>query len=65
MNIDDLIFVPFVISFFSAALCLFAASAFPVFVTVYWLFAVGWIAVANSLASVNGYRIFIRAGLIF
>ncbi len=37
----DFIFLPFVISFFSAALCLFAASAFPVFVTVYRLFAVG------------------------
>jgi len=35
-----LIFLPLVISFFSAALCLFAASAFPVFVTVYRLFAV-------------------------
>jgi len=40
--------------FFSAALCPFAISAFPFFVTVYRLFAVGQIVSAISRATVNG-----------
>ncbi len=41
--------------FLLRALCLFAPSAFPVFVTVYWRIAIGWMIAAISLATVNVY----------
>ncbi len=54
MNIAEVLFS--CLSFFSAALCAFACSAFPAFVTVYRLFAVGSIVIVNSRSAAHGYQ---------